>query len=467
MPSYHLSPEVSLDHGDLLVGDPSKRGNSWLLLGSLAEAGGRRRLKLDTTAEHVLAVIGKRGTGKSYTLGVVLEGLGCGEGESPLGRPDTSRAALVLDVLDVFWTSALPLVASPVPELQKQFDRMRQGRIEPQPIAVDIWIPAGYSSAEIDLPETRTWRVAPSDLLADDWASMFDIDIVSEPRGMLLEELVRKVSTVGWTDGDGIHQVPMPVYSVDDLLECLEGDPSFVRDYADGTIRSIRQRLSSQAANPLFQGAPTPLSDLLRSGRVSVMMLGRLADGPKQVIASLLARQIMRERREVSYARKRLDLDSRLSPDDRARLEGVVATGLPRTWLLADEAQVLAPSDRKTLSGETLVRYAKEGRNYGLSLGIATQQPTAVDARLMSQVETLIVHQLTAKQDIDVALKSMKAPLPETIRIDGSDASADTLIRTLEQGEALFSCANAGRSMTRAAILRVRPRVTAHGGYEA
>lgn len=410
---------------------------------------------------------GKRGTGKSYTLGVVLEGLGCGTGDTPLGRPDATRAALVLDVLDVFWTSALPLVDSPTPELHKQYDRMRRGRIEPQPIAVDIWIPAGYSNAEIDLPETRTWRVAPSDLLADDWASMFDIDMVSEPRGMLLEELVRKVSASGWTDADGMHRTPMPVYAVDELLDCLECDPAFARDYADGTIRSIRQRLSSQAANPLFQGTPTPLHQLLSSGRVSVMMLGRLPDGAKQVVTSLLARQIMRERREVSYARKRLDLDSRISADDRARLEAVVATGLPRTWLLADEAQVLAPSDRKTLSGETLVRYAKEGRNYGLSLGIATQQPTAVDSRLMSQVETLIVHQLTAKQDIDVALRSIKGPLPDAIRIDGTDATADGLIRSLEQGDALFSCANAAKSMARAAILRIRPRVTAHGGYEA
>jgi DNA helicase HerA-like ATPase len=175
----------------------------------------------------------------------------------------------------------------------------------------------------------------------------------------------------------------------------------------------------------------------------------------------------MRERRDASFAKKRLDLDPNLTEQDRHRLAQVVDASLPRAWVLIDEAQVLVQSDRQTLSGSTLVKFAKEGRNYGLSLAVATQQPSAVDSQLMSQVETLLVHQLTAKADIDVALRSVKSPLPESISIDSSAESPENLIRVLEQGDALFSCANAGRSMARACVVKIRPRVTAHGGYEA
>ena len=35
-----------------------------------------------------------------------------------------------------------------------------------------------------------------------------------------------------------------------------------------------------------------------------------------------------------------------------------------------------------------LIRYVREGRNYGLSFMVATQQPTALDSRLLAQVDT-------------------------------------------------------------------------------
>src|SRR3990172_10324 len=109
MPSYQLLPEITSAAGDLIVGDPAGRAESWVLLGTLAESGPRRLLKLDTTAEHVCAILGKRGTGKSYSLGVLLEGLGCGSGPTQIGRCGSQRTTLVLDVLDIFWTSSLPL----------------------------------------------------------------------------------------------------------------------------------------------------------------------------------------------------------------------------------------------------------------------------------------------------------------------------------------------------------------------
>lgn len=466
MPAYRLKPDLTAAAGDLIVGDAAGRGESWLFVGTLAEAGPRRLLKLDVTAEQVIAILGKRGTGKSYTLGVLLEGLGA-QRLGIIGQTQSPRAALLLDVLDIFWSSALRLQPSSAPELQRQYERMERAGFGDIPVAVDVWIPAGYQNPAIDLPATRVLRIAPSDLTAEDWGTLFELDLVSEPRGMLLDEIVRKVALVGWVDASGVRRLPIPAYSFADLLECLDQDGDLQRAYADNTLRSIRQRLGAQAVQELFQGVPTSLSTLLQAGRVAVLMLARTPDSTKRVITSILSRRILRERRDASFARKRLDLDPNLSDDERRNLARVADGGLPRTWLFVDEAQVLAPSEERTLSGEALVRFAKEGRNYGLSLAITSQQPTAVDARLMSQVETLLVHQLTVKADIDVALRSVKSQMPEEIRVDNTEATADSLVRALQQGDALFSCANGGRALPRACVVRVRARVTAHGGYEA
>ena len=64
---------------------------------------------LDVTGEQVVAILGKRGTGKSYSLGVLLEGFAAGPGTSELAVLNTPRAGLVLDIMDIFWSSQLTL----------------------------------------------------------------------------------------------------------------------------------------------------------------------------------------------------------------------------------------------------------------------------------------------------------------------------------------------------------------------
>jgi len=134
--------------------------------------------------------------------------------------------------------------------------------------------------------------------------------------------------------------------------------------------------------------------------------------------------------------------------------------------LLMDEAHVLAGATEPSVAREALVKYAKEGRNYGLSLGLATQQPSALDPRLMSQVETAIVHQFTDPKDANIATQAMRSPLPASVAVDGTDADVLTLLRRLSQGLAVFSSGNAP-ALQRLCVAAIRPRVSAHGGYEA
>jgi len=165
-------------------------------------------------------------------------------------------------------------------------------------------------------------------------------------------------------------------------------------------------------------------------------------------------------------AQKRLDLDSRLSQQDRQELSHFIDGRIPRTWLLMDEAHVLAGNEEPSVAREALVKYAKEGRNYGLSLGLATQQPGALDSRLMSQVETAIIHQFTDHRDANTATQVIRSPVPATVAVDGEETDLITLLRRLTQGVAAFSCGNAP-SMSRVCITGMRPRISAHGGYEA
>ena len=126
-----------------------------------------------------------------------------------------------------------------------------------------------------------------------------------------------------------------------------------------------------------------------------------------------------------------------------------------------DEAQNILPSDKKTTAGEMLIRYVREGRNYGLSFMVATQQPTAIDNRLLSQVDTLIAHKLTVQSDIDYVRRNLKSNMPEEVVHAGRALGLDGLLRSLDVGQALVSNTESERS----AILDIRPRISVHGGF--
>jgi hypothetical protein len=343
---------------------------------------------------------------------------------------------------------------------------MKKRGFSSMPLNVDVWVPAGYERPEIDPPGMNALFISPSALSLDDWASLFEVDIFTEPRGMLIADAVQHVSVEGYTRVDGTRALANPEFRFPDLLDCLNTDTDLLQNYQDTTMRSIRQRMSSYAALPLFAGNGTALGTVIRPFRSSVLMLGRVPDALKRVIVAVLLRQILRIRRDVSFAQKRLDLDASLAQEDRRSLECFVASGLPRTWVLMDEAHVLVGAGQSSVASDAIVKYAKEGRNYGLSLAVATQQPSALDPSLLSQVETLISHQLTAPQDAAVAAKSMRSPMPTNIQIDGEKADLEGVLRRLSQGEAVFSSGNAP-SLQRGCVISVRPRITAHGGYAA
>jgi DNA helicase HerA-like ATPase len=113
-----------------------------------------------------------------------------------------------------------------------------------------------------------------------------------------------------------------------------------------------------------------------------------------------------------------------------------------------------------------MIRLVKEGRNIGLSFALTTQQPNAIDSRVMSQVETFLIHQLTSRQDIDNVRNNLKSAEPESIKIGTTEIDLATLIRSLQLGQAVVSNANTTRDVSRSFVTNIRPRISVHGGFE-
>jgi len=432
----------------------------WVYLGRLGEAGPLTDVRFDTDMAHVVSVFGKRGSGKSYTLGTLLEGLCTREHSSTIAQNPRQSALLLFDTLGIFqWMGILLQQDAKQAILREQYGVRRGWSIKPEPLDVAIWIPKGTRAAGTP-GDHQEFSINCSDFAAEDWGYLFGLDIYQDRMGQLLNDAYIKVTLEGWSDGQSRFQ-PNVKYSLDELIACVKSDEELVETYHDETRRAVLQQLTTYRRNPLFEDQGTSLQELLKPGRMSVVVMNKMSDELRLIVVSALMRRLIASRVQASEADKHLKIIETLSPEQREALEGVRAKAAPPTWVAIDEAQNILPSERKTSATDVIVKYVREGRNYGLSFVVATQQPTAIDPRILAQVDTLVVHKLTVQGDIDYIRRNIKSNLPEEVKYGNSTLGFDQLIRTLDVGQALVSNTEADRAF----IMDVRPRVSVHGGF--
>ena len=198
------------------------------------------------------------------------------------------------------------------------------------------------------------------------------------------------------------------------------------------------------------------------------MVPPRIGHDLRRVLTRLLIRRIMKEREEASQIRNRLDLQ-RLDDAERTMLDTKLTQLVPRTVLAIDEAQELV-GDEGQEARRALEDFCLLGRNYGLSMVLATQRPGvgAISAKVRAQVDTLIIHRLMTQEDIDLTYRDLQAPWPKDVKIRERSLDYADTIRSLDVGQAVVSSSRIQleRESTpgRTFIMNIRPRVRVHGG---
>lgn len=435
-----------------MIGSGGGPERDHIQIGTLAEQGeGRCEVLLSTEKEQVIAVVGKRGSGKSFTLGVLCEGLCAIPTESAVGRQTRPRATLLFDPLDIYWPTQFLSQESSNEEanrLAKLAEHYRFGDVE---FDVCVYRPGRRADAD---PEWLSGFTLPLSALRDEeWELLLGASLFSEPIGQALLDVLRAQPT----DEANV--------SFANLYSSLDS-PNIQSAYHRETLRALRQRLRSLELSGLFSTEGSALTDLLRAGRLSVVMLARLSQGFRAAVIAVLTRMTFTARNETAFLEKRLALEPGLSEEQRESLEHGVANGPPRTVVVLDEAQSFLAPNTPGMARDLFVRLVKEGRNIGLSAIVATQQPSALDRRILSQVETFIVHQLVTEPDIRAVRENLKSVAPTSIEIRRDNFDISSVLRALSKGECLLSAADTNASLNRASLVKIRPRATTHGGIE-
>ena len=111
------------------------------------------------------------------------------------------------------------------------------------------------------------------------------------------------------------------------------------------------------------------------------------------------------------------------------------------------------PHEGKTPASDALIQVLREGRQPGLSLVLATQQPGKIHTDVMTQSDIIISHRLTAELDVK-ALNSIN----QSYLYSKVSDQINSLPRL--KGSAVILDDNSERVYA----MRMRPRFTWHGG---
>ncbi|GAI23140.1 unnamed protein product, partial [marine sediment metagenome] len=125
----------------------------------------------------------------------------------------------------------------------------------------------------------------------------------------------------------------------------------------------------------------------------------------------------------------------------------------PLVWMFLDEAHEFLPLHGKTAATDALIQLLREGRQPGISLVLATQQPGQIHRDVMTQSDIVISHRVTSQPDLEALNYIMQSYLFESIKKYMDDLPS-------LKGSAIILDDNSERIYP----MRIRPRFTWHGG---
>lgn len=385
---------------------------------------------LDVNNSHVVFIAGKRGSGKSYTLSAIAEGI--------LDLPAEQRSSLsvvMLDTMGVFWTMKYPN--------RRDSSLLKDWGFEPKGVDIKIYSPSGYFDKlkAQGIPVDAPFSLRPDELSAEDWFLTFDIEPFS-PLGVFIERVILNLKEKNKS------------YDIVDILESIDNDSQ-----EEPYVRlAAKNRFLSANEWKVFEKEGTPLHELVKGGQITVLDLSPYAIIPngwriKFLVIGLVSKNLFVERLIARRKEEQKSIEGSIDIFARNDIDDKTIKHMPLVWLLLDEAHEFLPLTGKTAATDALVTILREGRQPGISLALATQQPGKIHTDVMTQSDIIIAHRLTARVDTEAL-----GALMQSYMRSGLDKELNNLPRI--SGAAIM-LDDVNERMYPA---QIRPKVSWHGG---
>ncbi|HDQ59876.1 MAG TPA: hypothetical protein ENN30_01635 [Candidatus Woesearchaeota archaeon] len=364
----------------------------------------------------------------SYTLAMIAEGI------SDLPKEISMNIAPVfLDTMGIFWTMKEPNYRDE--ELLSKWD------LEPKGLAnVKIFVPGGKFKELLDkgIPVDEKFYLTTSEILPDEWAFVMGIS-PTDSIGILISKVVTNLRKRGER------------YDIDDIIENIKIEtdtPAEIKTAAVSRFENVKNW-------GLFSREGTPIDSIISGGQASVLDISIYshiygAFSIRSLVVGLFAKKVLEQRQAVRKVEEKEEIEKGISYFSQREAK---KKRIPMVWLIIDEVHEFLPKTGSSLATGPLLQLIREGRQPGISVMVATQQPGKLHTDVLTQCDLVISHRVTSKLDLEALNEIMQTYMTESL-----GKQLDDMPRV--KGCALILDQNQERIYS----AQMRPRFSWHGG---
>ncbi len=409
------------DYGDLAT---TFIGKQYITMGNVVSLG--NNIMLDALRPHVVLIAGKRGSGKSYTMGVIAEGLASLD-------EDTAKniTSLIIDTMGIYWTMKSPNY--------KEADILKEWGYQPTAFKnINVFVPKGsFDAVKEENAEMADYpfSISASDLSTSDWCEIFSFSINDE-YGITINQALESLAE------------EKRQYDIKDIIEKIDSQIAV----SDTVKEAVKERFEAAIQWGLFEKQGTKIEDMLIPGCINILDISLYAHSLgefslRALVIGLLSQKILEIRTKERRDEELQEINSTETLIEKKN------KNIPIVWMFIDEVHEFLPANSRTAATASLSRVIKEGRQPGIGLVIATQQPGKLDTDIITQSDIIISQHVTAKLDIDALNTVMQIYMASDIRK-----------YLMELPRLPGACIILDDNSERIYPVQIRPRLTWHGG---
>ena len=160
-----------------------------------------------------------------------------------------------------------------------------------------------------------------------------------------------------------------------------------VQDIVEDAQKRFEEILDPEMGDPM---------GFIREGRANVLNISGLSEKQANVAVAFYMQQLLKDRKNASIAGRGI----------AGRGAGGGGGGGGRGYrfrspifAVIEEAHVFIPKDRDTGAKYWAAKIAREGRKFGLGLGVVSQRPRSVDLNVLSQIGSFAIMKIIQEDD--------------------------------------------------------------------
>jgi hypothetical protein len=319
----------------------------------------------------------------------------------------------------------------------KEIELLQEWDLKPKNLPVSIWVPYGYYEEyeSRNIPIDNRFSIKPSELTSEDWVTIFNLSI-TDPIAIVIENSIEKAPED---------------FEIEEIIEIILKQN--VEEKIKHAAASLLEAALSWGIFAKKGQEGTKIEELINPGKTTILDTSCYSSigafNVRALVIGLVCKKIFNQRMLERKREEMLALEQGINYMNQKKKD------YPLVWIFIDEAHEFLPKEtsEKTAASDALIQLLREGRQPGISLVLATQQPGVIHRDAMTQADIVISHRLTAQPDIEALNSIMQTYLLENIQKAMAQLPS-------QKGSAILLDDNSERIYP----IRVRPRFTWHGG---